>query len=224
MKVTGTGRQVSVFSRVSLPNPRRPLVFGFLAFAFLPTSAHSHDFGKDNDLYARFAEGAGVVFNDVPLLLATIALGIFVSLWRREGFPVIWAFLAAGIAGGLLLPMEPFQVPELASLPAAILLGLAGAAALDTSAVWMRAMGLVAGILLAIGALGGHAPGSVPLGAYFGIFFGLNLVTAGSAMATSIALGEANAPVPRIAMRALASWLVAIAVMMLALLYSQTGA
>lgn len=192
-----------------------------LVAGFIPGAAHAHDFGKDNDLYARFAEGAGVVFNDIPLLLASIALGIFVTLWRREGFPVIWAFLAAGIAGGLVLPMEAFVIPELASLPAAIALGLAGAAALKISTFWLRVTALVAGVLLAVGALGGHAPGSVPFGAYIGIFFGLNLVTATSAMGTSIALGDGNAPVPRIAMRALSSWVVAIAVMMLALIYRQ---
>lgn len=201
-----------------------PAVAVGIAALLLPLPALAHDFGKDNVFFDRFIEGAGVVFNDVPLVLAAIAFGMLVSLWHQRGFPRTVGFLVAGIVTGFLMPMEWIARPDLFSLSAAILLGLLAAAAFLTKPVFVNLLAFLTGLALAAGTLGGHAPGTVPTGAYFGIVFGLILVTSIAATGSAMAVDGARSQIPRIAIRALASWVVAISVMMLALLFRQTAA
>lgn len=186
--------------------------------------AHAHDFGRTSDFYARFNEGAGVVFADVALLIAMAATGFFISIWRRYGLPQVWPALALGILAGFLLPLQAIGKPEVASLALTLIAGLAAGAALSLSVWPMRLACFLAGLTLVAGTLGGHAPGSVPLGAYAGILFALNLGTAIAAGIVTAALQRLPERITLITFRALSSWLVAIAVMMLALALRGTGA
>lgn len=193
-----------------------------LALASVPAAAH--DFGRNSDLYASFVEGGGVVLSDIALLLAMAATGCFVSIRDREGMPKIWLALAAGILAGFAVPLAAFTLPELASFGAAILLGLLAAVALPLPLPAARAILFAAGLTLTVGTLGGHEAGSVPIGAYLGIFFTLNAGVAVAAALVTLARRHFNERVSLIAARALSSWLVAIAVMLLALSFRQTGA
>ena len=188
-----------------------------IALALTAIPAAAHDFGRNSDLYAGFVEGGGVVLSDIALLLAMAAAGCLASIWDREGMPKIWLALAAGILAGFVIPLALFTLPALASLGATILLGLLAAAAPPLPLSAARAILFIAGLALTVGTLGGHEAGSVPIGAYIGIFFTLNAGVAVAAALVTLARRHFNERVTLIAARALSSWLVAIAVMLLAL-------
>jgi len=193
--------------------------------AMLPAGeALAHDFGRNSDFYTYFVEGAGVVLNDVPMLVAALALGVFVSIWHPRGYPQVFAFLAAGMVAGYLLPLGSIESPGLFSLALAICAGLCGAVAPALPLALIRTAFVLAGGLLAAGALGGHASGTVPLGVYPGIFFMTLIAVSLGATATTIARERLPDAVALIAARSFSSWLVAMAVMMLALAFRQSGA
>ena len=195
-----------------------------LAFTAMAAPAAAHDFGRNSDLYASFVEGGGVVLSDIALLLAMAATGCFVSIRDREGMPKIWLVMAAGILAGFVAPLAFFTLPALASLGTAILLGLLAAAALPFPLSVARAILFAAGLALSAGTLGGHEAGSVPIGAYLGIFFTLNAGVAVAAALVTLSRRHFNERVTLIAARAFSSWIVAIAVMLLALSFRQAGA
>ncbi|MCB1414917.1 MAG: hypothetical protein KDJ64_00730 [Nitratireductor sp.] len=213
------------------PGPRRTIrrhgvsaLSAAIAFTLTVAPAAAHDFGRTSDLYASFVEGGGVVLSDIALLLAMAAAGCLTSIWDREGMPKIWPALAAGILAGFAAPLAFFTLPALASLGTAVLLGLLAAAALRLPLSAARAILFAAGLALTVGTLGGHEAGSVPIGAYLGIFFTLNAGVVVAAALVTLARRHFNERVALIAARALSSWLVAIAVMLLALSFRQAGA
>ena len=219
----GTILHMKVMRR-RLPQRGASALCAALALTLAAIPAAAHDFGRNSDLYASFVEGGGVVLSDIALLLAMAAAGCLTSIWDREGMPKIWLALAAGILAGFVAPLALFTLPELASLGATILLGLLAAAALPLPLSAARVILFIAGLALTVGTLGGHEAGSVPIGAYIGIFFTLNAGVAVAAALITLARRHFNERVALIATRGLSSWLVAIAVMLLALSFRQTGA
>ena len=197
------------------------LLLSSACFVLFADSAIAHDFGRNSDFYTYFMEGAGVVLNDISMVIAALALGLLVSIWKPHGYPQVMAFLAAGIVGGYFLPLASIENPGLFSLFLAVIAGLGGAAAFPLPLVAMRTAFLLAGALLAAGALGGHAAGTVPFGVYPGILFMVLIVVSLGAVATAIAREKLPEGVALIAARAFSSWLVAMAVMMLALAFRQ---
>ena len=213
-----------------LRGPRRTIrphgvsALSAIALALTALPAAAHDFGRNSDLYASFVEGGKVVLSDISLLLVMAAAGCLTSIWDREGMPKIWTALAAGILAGFAAPLAFFTLPALASLGTAVLLGLLAAAALHLPLSTARAILFAAGLALTAGTLGGHETGSVPTGAYFGIFFTLNAGVVVAAALVTLARRHFNERVALIAARAFSSWLVAIAIMLLALSFRQVGA
>lgn len=210
--------------RRGLPQSGALALCAAIVVVTIASPANAHDFGRTSDLYASFIEGGGVVLSDIALLLAMAATGCLTSIWDREGMPKIWPALAAGILAGFVAPLASFTMPALASLGTAILFGLLAAAALPLPLSAARMILFIAGLALTVGTLGGHEAGSVPVGAYLGIFFTLNAGVAVAAALVTLARRHFNDRVTLIAARALSSWLVAIAVMLLALSFRQTGA
>ncbi|WP_420406694.1 hypothetical protein [Hoeflea sp.] len=194
-----------------------------LGLALLPVGARAHEFDLGGDAYDDFLAGGAAVLNDLPVLLALMSTGILVSLWDRQGLPRVWpAFMVSVIAGfGLaaLMPVDP--VPLLYG--AAIITGLLAAAAVQGTRPIMAGIVSGAGLMTGWGILAGHGWGELPAGVYAGLFALFNLVLAGTSAFASALLTRLPGRWTGIALRALASWLTAIAIMSLAFVLSETG-
>jgi hypothetical protein len=200
-----------------------PMVLAGGLFTFAPFDAKAHEFALGGDAYEDFLAGGAAVLIDLPVMIALISAGILVSMWKQEGLPLVWpAFLLAiptGFVIAALVPVDP--VPLL--FATAIALGLLAVVAIRPGVRIMSAILFLTGLLTAWGILAGHAWGEVPPGAYAGIFGLFNLVLATSAAIVSTALKRLPYGWVEISFRALASWMVAIAVMGWVFLVGQTG-
>lgn len=200
----------------------RPGLSG-LVLALVPLNAGAHEFEIGGGAYDDFLSGGAAVLNDLPVLLALMSTGILVSLWNRQGLPLVWpAFLASVIAGFVLAGLVPVDpVPVLYG--AAIITGLLAVAAVRRTRPIMAGIVFGAGLMTGWGILAGHGWGELPPGVYAGLFALFNLVLAASAAFASALLTRLSSRWTEIALRALASWLTAIAIMSLAFVLGQPG-
>jgi hypothetical protein len=200
----------------------RPVLSG-LALALLPVGARAHEFELGGDAYDDFLAGGAAVLNDLPVLLALMSTGILVSLWNRQGLPLVWPAFLVSVIGGFvlagLIPTDP--VPLLYG--AAIIAGLLAVAAVRGTRPVMAGIVFGAGLMTGWGILAGHGLGELPPGVYAGLFALFNLVLAASAAFASALLTRLPGRWTGIALRALASWLTAIAIMSLAFVLGQPG-
>ncbi len=190
-----------------------------MVFMVLPANeVLAHDFGLGGDFYGEFQEGISATLGELPVMIAIVTAGFLFSLWDRDGLPRVWLAFLAGSVIGLILPI--FLSPEPVSLAyaTATSIGLLAAAAFRPNINIMRVIAFLAGCLPPFAMLSGHAAGSVPAGAYLGIVFALNVVLAISASLVSLWLTRFDFNWASIAIRALASWQVAVAVMAFAFL------
>lgn len=195
-------------------------MMGVLLLA-LTSPAFGHEFGVGKDAYADFLSGNQAVLVDVPVLLGVIAAGLLAGTWRPDAFPSVWLSYIFGIFAGAGLGFSGLVPPTWPAFLAVIVIGALGAWALPFSAKVMRAIFLLIGVFLANAVLSGHTVSEVPASAYVGIFFALNIGV--SACARLVFLSHQYLPYGWVSIvwRAGSSWLVAIAVMALALMLKQ---
>ena len=177
----------------------------------LPRDAHAHDFGAGSDTYGVFLSGCTAVLAELPVMIALLSTGILVSLWDREGLPKVWPGFLAGVAGGMLLALADVVDPVGIAYGAAMALGLLAVAAVKPGIPLMLGILFIAGLLPIAALLAGHEIGTVPVAAYAGILATANFVLAASAGITAIMLERLPYGWVSVAFRALASWMVAIA-------------
>ena len=194
------------------------LAAGFCLLA-LTSPALAHEFGVGKDAYEDFLSGNQAVLADVPVLLGVIAAGLFAGIWKPDGFPSLWLALLAGIAAGAVLGFSALIPPTGPAYGLVIFIGILGALAPPFSLPLMRGLYFVIGMILTNAVLSGHTVAEVPAFAYVGILFALNIGI--SAIARLVFLSHQALPYGWVAItwRAGSSWLVAIAVMALALLF-----
>jgi hypothetical protein len=197
--------------------PSRLIRVTILLLVF-PGQAAAHDFALGGDAYAKFLSGCAAVLTELPVMIAMIATGILVSLWDREGLPKVWLAFVAGVAGGMLVATAALIEPLTVAYGSAIALGLLAAAAVRPDVKLMRLVLFFAGFLPVAALLSDHDFGTVPPPAYAGILFMSNVVLSASAGLVSITLKNIPFSWVSIAFRALASWLVAIALISFAVL------
>lgn len=189
------------------------------ALVLLPVPALAHEFGVGKGAYEDFLSGNQAVLNDFPVLLGVIAAGFFASIWKRDGFPSLWPFYAIGLAAGALLGFSGLVPPVTPAYSVVIALGLLGAAAPDLRIGVTRVMFMLIGIILSNAVLSGHTVSEIPPFAYVGIAFALNISVAVSAGLVSVSREKIPYTWVMIAWRAAMSWLVAITVMAMALMF-----
>ncbi|MEO0547133.1 MAG: hypothetical protein AAF035_09300 [Pseudomonadota bacterium] len=204
------------------------LLFGLplaiaLASAFLPTPALAHEFGVGKDAYEDFLSGNQAVFVDFPVVLGVIAAGLFVSIWRADGFPTVWLPYLAGLVAGAVLAFALAIPPALPMFVTVIFVGLLGALAPDLSTRMMQGIYFVVGMVLTNAVLSGHTIDEIPAFSYVGIAFALNFGVSACAAIVYQSREKLSYDWVMIVWRAGSSWLVAIAVMGIALMLRSTG-
>lgn len=190
--------------------------FAILIFAW-PFTAHAHDFGLGGNAYEDFLSGCQSVLFDVPVVLAVIATGLLAGIWRERSLPLIWLAYLLGAIGGLALGISGILPPVLPALIFIMLAGILGAAALDLSVNQMRMVLFASGLLSANTVLSGHSAAEIPLLSWFGIVFALNIVLAITAGLVTISREKLAYGWVMIGWRAGSSWIVAVAIIMVAL-------
>lgn len=185
--------------------------------------ASAHDFGIGKDGYEDFLIGNLAVFTDTPVILLMLAAAFLISIWKADGLPQVWAFYVLGAILGALLGFAGILPPALPAFIAVIVTGLLGAVALNVSVGLMRALVCLIGIVLGNAILSGHTMNELPLFAYFGLFFALNLGLAIPASIVAITRDKLPYSWVLIVWRAGASWLVAVAVIAMMLMTVGTG-
>jgi hypothetical protein len=194
------------------------LIRAAILLLVFPGQATAHDFGLGGDAYAEFLSGCAAILTELPIVIAIISTGILVSLWDREGLPRVWLAFVAGVVGGMLVATAALIDPVTVAYGSAIALGLLAAAAISLDLKLMRLVLFFSGFLPVAALLSDHDFGTVPLAAYAGILFMSNIVLSASAGLVSVALKNIPFSWVSIAFRALASWLVAIALISFAVL------
>ncbi|MEM8648356.1 MAG: hypothetical protein AAGF86_18735 [Pseudomonadota bacterium] len=180
------------------------------------TPASAHAFKDDGGFYELFLEGNKAVFLDLRVAISVLAAGLLVALWTAEGLIKAWPFFLGGNVAGVLLCAAGMPDPSLVLYGLTLLCGLGAAAAVSLPALWMRGIAVIMGAVPGIAVLFDHTLGNVPIGFILGLFFGLNLVLATAAGLVSLTLEHLPYGWVRIAWRAIAAWLVAITIMILA--------
>lgn len=188
-----------------------PLVTVALVCWAAPVAAH--EFGAGQTQYEDFLSGNRAVLTDIPLLLGLIAAGLYAAIWRGEGIITLWLPLAIGLVAGTALGFSGLVPPVIPAWFAVMVLGLFGAAKPDVPIHALRGIYLVAGILFTNTVFSGHTVEEIPLFAYVGIAFAINLVVLACAGMVQVSLEKLPYGWVMIAWRAGMSWLVAIAVM-----------
>lgn len=188
---------------------------------FAGTGARAHSFKTGADTVEAFFDGANAVLFSPMALLPSLALGMLLSLWQSEGLVKAWPALILGhVIGFLLAPMVGDWV-----IPAALALGALVAA---LSALLSRHYrGLALGLAFAVGlftlltGLEGHGWLELEAAIYLGILAAANVAVAIGAGLTRLALEQFPYAWVRIGLRAAASWLAAVQVLMMAFLLVQ---
>ncbi len=193
-----------------------------LGFLFLPRLAYAHAFSIGQTGYQNFLSGNKAVFADIPVLLGLIAAGLFVGIWKMDGFPKVWLFYIAGLFGGFVLGLTGLLPAALPAYCTVIIVGLLAAAAPDFPTWIMRVIYFAIGVVLANAVITGHTIDSIPLFAYLGIFFALNFGLVIPAGLVVVSRQELPYSWVLIVWRAGSSWLVAIAVMAMVLMLKST--
>jgi len=194
----------------------------FLALSTLvtltPVTALAHEFGVGLGAYEDFLSGNQAVFADMPVLLCLIATGVFAGIWKADAFPSLWLFLAIGMLVGTVVGLWGQIPPTLPAYATVIAIGLLGAAAPNFPIWLMRSLFVIIGIILTNAVLSGHTFAEVPVFAFVGIAFALNLGVAASASLVAISREKLPYGWVLITWRAGMSWLVAIAIMTMVLM------
>ena len=180
--------------------------------------ASAHEFGVGKDAYEDFLSGNQAVLADLPVLLGLVAAGLLAAIWKPDGFPMLRLPYIGGVLAGAALGFSALLEPVLPAYAAVVFLGVLGALAPSLTTRAMRGLYFLIGVVLTNAVLSGHTISEVPPAAYLGIFIALNLVVACCARLVFLSLQFFPYGWVTIAWRAGSSWLVAIAIMALALM------
>jgi hypothetical protein len=187
-----------------------------------PVSAHAFQAGQEG--YALFVQGAAQPWLALPTALALIGTGLMVSIWREEGMLAAWPVI--GICAFLGFGLGPLVPPVGTLALAALALGIGGlgilAPQLPRSGV--LTMAGAAMLLSARYLMEDHPLGDLPLPFLFGMALGALAAIAAPAGLVQASRSMVSAPWLLIFWRALASWVAAIAVLMIAFTLRGGGA
>jgi hypothetical protein len=150
------------------------------------------------------------------VVLCLVSLGVFAGVGLRQRVLQVWPWFAAGLLGGMALA---------ALVPGTVALGLFGVGAICALLAALnprlpgftcQTLAAIAGALVGVEMLQGHAFGSLHPGIYLGIIFGAHLALLAPATAVSASLERWPAEWLQIGWRVVASWCGAIGLMLAA--------
>lgn len=199
-----------------------PFIVGS-ALIMLPAPSSAHEFGVGQGAYEDFLSGNRAVLADVPVLLGMLSAGFFAGIWKPDGFPNLWPFYIIGLILGAFVGFSGAIPPTAPAFAATIGIGLMGAAAFPFPVGIMRGVFALMGIVLANAVLSGHSISEIPLFAYVGVFFALNIGTAVAAGLVSLSQDKLPYGWVKIGWRAGMSWIVAISIMAMVLMLNSAA-
>lgn len=182
------------------------------AFALLPMAAEAHNFAKGT-IFPQVIEGIGASLNSPSGLLTLIPLGIMASVWQTEGILRLMPPLAAGLVAGIFLALFGSPAYVVPSLCVGIICALLAVIARPWPFAPLAALAAAAGVLVNMVTLEGHGFGELQFGIYVGIVLGAAVIPLIAAAVTRGALQKVPAFWMQIAVRVIASWSAAIALM-----------
>ena len=182
----------------------------------ISSPADAHSFIGEGGAYDIFVEGAGVVLGDIRLILPLIAVGLMVALWQIDGLISVWPAMIVGNFIGIPLAI----ISTTAAYQIFTALGLIVAIIAAVKPDRLKPEILFVTFVISVGAmmcaLQGHKFLELPLMIYLGIIFGTNLTLAMSANGAGLFLRSITSSWAKIIIRALASWVAAMSLLILA--------
>ena len=182
----------------------------------ISSPADAHSFVGEGGAYDIFVEGAGVVLSDIRLILPLIAVGLMVALWQIDGLISVWPAMIVGNFIGIPLAI----ISTTAAYQIFTALGLIVAIIAAVKPDRLKPEILFVTFVISVGAmmcaLQGHKFLELPLMIYLGIIFGTNLTLAMSANGAGLFLRSITSSWAKIIIRALASWVAAMSLLILA--------
>ena len=182
----------------------------------MPHAAWAHAFDGDAVGYIAFLDGNAAIFSDIGIVLLLVGLALIIGRANRFSAVTGFAALLIGAAVGLAASFGLGGSAAIVSLAGAVAIGIWGAWSPDAGRNVIIALCLVTGILTSIGAYAGHGNDAIHPLTHVGSFFAAWLLAATASGMVKTAADRIALPWLPIAMRALSSWVAAIAVMVLA--------
>lgn len=156
------------------------------------------------------------MLTDPGLVLPLLALGVFLSLWKRGGLLEVWpVFLSAQLVGVFAAALVG---PTIGLVFMGLGIAIAALAALLPRPTGGLSLGLAAltGLTAMLVVFEGHGVFELPVFTHLGLLFGGNLATALAAGLANLGLTRVSGGLMRIGWRVAASWIGAILILTLA--------
>jgi hypothetical protein len=203
-------------SCLALLKEMKNLGIAITGLILISSPADAHSFIGEGGAYDIFVEGAGVVLSDIRLILPLIAVGLMVALWQIDGLISVWPAMIVGNFIGIPLAI----ISTTAAYQIFTALGLIVAIIAAVKPDRLKPEILFVTFVISVGAmmcaLQGHKFLELPLMIYLGIIFGTNLTLAMSANGAGLFLRSITSSWAKIIIRALASWVAAMSLLILA--------
>ncbi|MDF0602968.1 hypothetical protein P1J78_19670 [Psychromarinibacter sp. C21-152] len=187
-----------------------------LTLALRPDPGAAHAFQEGGGVYDRFVEGVSVALSAPSVILCLLPMGVLIGLWRRDGLPAVWPWFLGGQAAGLFAAAAVPPTVALASLGAGAVTGALAALRPDPPAPAPHVLAALTGLLSAAASFQGHGLFALSPGIHAGLLLGANLALAAAAGLAAATLQRWPRPWLTIGWRIAASWLAAVALLVLA--------
>jgi len=179
-----------------------------------PVYAHAFESGQDT--YALVLQGLSQPWLMLPVAVLLIGLGMLAGIWRVEGAAAIWPSMILGVVLGLGLgPLVP-QIDVMVLIIGALVISALGILAVPLPSLAMAAMAALATALPSRFLMEAHAFGELPLPFVIGMGLGITTCAALAAGLVQATRERIDHTAVLIGWRALASWIGAIAILMMA--------
>jgi len=182
----------------------------------ISSPADAHSFIGEGGAYDIFVEGAGVVLSDIRLILPLIAVGLMVALWQIDGLISVWPAMIVGNFIGIPLAIISTTAAYQIFTALGLMVAIIAAVKPDRFKPEILFVTFVISVGAMMCALEGHKFLELPMMIYLGIIFGTNLTLATSANIAGLFLRSINSSWAKIIIRALASWVAAMSLLILA--------
>lgn len=187
----------------------------FCVSAAMVGVANAHDFGK-GDAMDHFLAGGSLLLEPYAAVTLLIATALLIALWDPFGFPGLLLYLALGTAAGFGLAVTAITPDAGFVLALAVAICVLAVAAPALSRKVMAPLVLLCATIVASHVLDGHDPAALPVSALLGYLAGTYFLFSAVTGLAAYPIQAFRPPVPRIAVRILASWTGAVAVLLLA--------
>ncbi|MEM8652297.1 MAG: hypothetical protein AAGF54_17320 [Pseudomonadota bacterium] len=171
-------------------------------------------------IYLQFRLGIDTVAGDVPVLLLAASIAHLLAIRKEVKIEKLWPFFMIGLGLGGVLGASALIPAVFPALVASILVGSLAAISIQMNFIKIAISVTLVTIVMANASLSGYSWQHIHSATYLGFFCGMILATMIVYIPIRVSLVAFHYSWVSIAWRATSSWLVAIAILLIALRFA----